>query len=69
MVTEDYLNELAEDCVEGYDHIQVIMHDDNGHYTGSNEDCVTYQQAEQIFKDGFRAALRQVQSEYFAKNN
>lgn len=58
MITEDYLNELAEDCVEGYDDILVSINDDV-----CNVRCVTTEDAVDIFKDGFRAALRQVQSE------
>lgn len=59
MITEDYLDELAEKCVDSTDQISVRM--DDGDYC---QDCVTWEDAKEIYKDGFREALRQIQSEY-----
>lgn len=56
------MDRLAEDCVEGYDDILVSIDDD-----ACNVRCVTAEDAVDIFKDGFRAALRQVQSETTAR--
>lgn len=60
MITEDYLDELAEDCVESYDDIVVYTDKDADTY---NMRGVFYEDAVEIYKDGFREALRRLNEE------